>query len=70
MKLRGRLTKQFFGGDVWVLQADDGAQYQLNGQVPAKLEGQQVEVDAKPAKQGFGFSMVGDVLDVQKIKRG
>ena len=68
MKLRGRLTRQFFGGEVWVLQADDGAQYQLQGRVPERLDGKQVEVDAAPARQNMGFSMVGDIVDVKSIK--
>ncbi len=67
MKLTGVLTRQFFGGPVWVLEADGGAQYQLKGKVPEDLEGQRVQVEGQPAEQGFGFSMVGEVLEVQRI---
>ena len=67
MKLTGVLTRQFFGGPVWVLQADGGAQYQLKGKVPEKYEGQRVQVEAEPAEQGFGLSMVGEVLEVKRV---
>jgi hypothetical protein len=67
--LNGKLEKQFFGGEVWVLHAEGGAQYQLKGAIPDGLEGQQVRVEARPAAQGFGFSMVGEVLNVKKIEK-
>ena len=68
MKLTGPLTREFFGGEVWVLRTDEGAQYQLAGKVPASLEGQRVKVKAKPSENAFGIGMVGDILDVQDIK--
>ncbi len=67
MKLTGTLTRQFFGGPVWVLQADGGASYQLKGKVPEALEGRRVEVEGVAAEQGFGLSMVGEVLEVKRI---
>ncbi len=68
MKLTGTLTREFFGGEVWVLRTDDGGQYQLTGQVPDKLDGQRVKVKAEPSPQSFGFSMVGEILEVQTIR--
>ena len=67
MKLTGTLSKEFFGGDVWVLRTDEGAQYQLNGSVPSSLDGKKVKVSAKRSKAQFGISMVGDILDVSKV---
>lgn len=67
MTVTGTLKREFFGGPVWVLQSDEGASYQLKGKVPDKLEGLRVRVDAEPAEQGFGFSMVGEVLELKAI---
>lgn len=68
MTLTGTLSREFFGGEVWVLRTDDGGQYQLAGSVPAKFEGKRVKVDATPSNNNFGISMVGQVLDLQSIK--
>ena len=68
MTVTGTLKREFFGGPVWVLTADDGASYQLKGKVPEALEGRRVQVSASKAEQGFGFSMVGEVLDVRSVK--
>ncbi|MCB9759007.1 MAG: hypothetical protein H6739_04140 [Alphaproteobacteria bacterium] len=67
MKLVGQLTKEFFGGEVWVLRTDDGATYQLSGSIPSKLENRRVRVSARPSEASFGFSMVGQILDVRRI---
>ncbi|MCP4803964.1 MAG: hypothetical protein GY913_08975 [Proteobacteria bacterium] len=67
MTLVGTLKREFFGGPVWVLTADDGASYQLKGKVPDDLEGRRVRVSASKAEQGFGFSMVGEVLEVRSV---
>lgn len=69
MNLVGTLERQFFGGPVWVLKAEDGAQYQLQGSIPDRLDGEKVQVRGQPSAQGFGFSMVGDVIDVERIKK-
>ena len=68
MTIVGTLDKQFFGGDVWVLQADSGATYQLEGKIPGALKGKKVKVKGQTAKAQFGFSMVGEVLEVSSIK--
>ena len=69
MTLKGTLRRQFFGGEVWVLEADGGASWQLRGKVPRELDGQRVEVSGKKAAAGFSFAMVGEVLEVERIAR-
>lgn len=69
MNLKGTLQRQFFGGEVWVLDAEDGARYQLVGRIPEELAGKKVKVKGKPSPNNMGFSMVGDVLDVSRIEK-
>ncbi len=69
MKLTGTLRRQFFGGEVWVLEADGGASWQLKGPVPRKLEGQRVTVSGRKAEAGFGFAMVGEVIEVDGVAK-
>ncbi|HJN73337.1 MAG TPA: DUF5818 domain-containing protein [Myxococcota bacterium] len=68
MTLTGTLSREFFGGPLWVLRSDDGASYQLNGEVPEKLEGCRVRVRAKKAKGQFGIAMIGEILDLSSIE--
>ena len=67
MNLTGTLTREFFGGEVWVLRTAEGAQYQLTGDIPEALEGHRVSVQAKPSDNAFGIGMIGPILDVQSI---
>lgn len=68
MKLSGQLSKEFFGGEIWVLRTREGAQYQLQGRIPEALEGKQVAVSASPSENAFGIGMVGEILDVSSIR--
>jgi hypothetical protein len=65
--MKGTIVKADIGSGAWLLEADDGKRYQLNGRVPANLAGRRVEVSGKPV-EAFGFAMTGDpALDVDKI---
>ena len=68
MKVTGELSKEFFGGDVWVLRVPGGATYELKGSIPSKLEGRTVTVQASPAEAQMGFSMIGEILQVSAIR--
>ena len=68
MKLTGTLTREFFGGEIWVLRTDDGGQFQLVGKVPQGMEGARVRVKARPSDNNFGVSMVGPIVDLVSIK--
>ena len=66
MTLEGQLSREHFGGEVWVLRTADG-QYELKGRVPAALDGRRVRVKASRAKEAYGFSMVGTIVNVESI---
>lgn len=68
MSVVGTLTREFFGGPIWVLRSDDGASYQLNGKVPDELEGRRVKVKAKKARSQHGISMIGEILLLSSIE--
>jgi len=68
MKLKGKLEQQRLGMIVWVLTTDGGVSYQLKGTIPPELAGRQVQVTADRAEQQFGVAMVGEILDVKRIK--
>ncbi|MED5369939.1 MAG: DUF5818 domain-containing protein [Myxococcota bacterium] len=68
MTLQGTLSREFFGGEVWVLRTQDGQAYQLQGQVPPKLEGKQVEVIGEASDAAFGVAMVGPILDIKRLR--
>jgi len=68
MELKGTLERQFFGGEIWVLNTSDGV-YHLKGKIPGKLEGQRVKVKGAPAATDVSFSMVGEIFDVKRIEK-
>ena len=68
MELKGTLERQFFGGEVWVLNTAAGV-YHLKGKIPEKLEGKQVRVKGAPAATDVSFSMVGEIFDVKRIEK-
>ncbi len=69
MTLTGTLRRQFFGGEVWVLEPDDGPAVQLEGRIPAGLEGQRVKVEGGPAADDMGFGLMGPVIRVRRIAK-
>ena len=65
---RGTLVRRVLGGrTTWSLQGDRPVE--LRGDVPADLEGQRVVVTGTPAP-AFGFGMAGDVVQVERIRKG
>lgn len=67
MELRGLLKRESFVDEVWVLESAGGS-YQLIGDVPRGLEGKKVRVLGELAEAGFGFSMVGPIVEVRSIQ--
>lgn len=68
MKVKGRLSQEFLGGDVWVLRTKKGESYQLEGKIPSALADKDVVVKGRLSDQQMGISMVGDILKVDSIK--
>ena len=69
MELKGTLERQFFGGEIWVLNAEGGGVYQLKGKIPGKLDGKRVKVSGAPAATDVSFSMAGEIFDVKRIEK-
>ena len=67
MKLRGLVHLEHFGGPVYVLRTDDARQFELRGDAVAAWIGREIVVEARPAAAAYGFSMVGPVLEVDRI---
>jgi hypothetical protein len=68
-KLRGIVKKNDIEGGIWELHADDGERYQIRGGGEALMvEGQEVEIEGKVDKGGFGIGMTGPYLDVKSWK--
>ena len=65
----GRLERMFFGGWTWVLHADDGQQYQLTEDLPEEADGDRVVVEGTVDDSAMGFSMVGPILKVARLRR-
>lgn len=63
----GTLKHEDLGTGVWVLETAEGERLTLMGDVPAKLEGQQVSVQGKEV-EAMGFGMVGGrTIEVQTV---
>lgn len=67
MKVKGTLKRSDLEGGHWLLDAEDGQQYQLVGKVDGAADGQRVEVEGKVDKNAMGIGMMGAHLNVQKL---
>lgn len=64
----GTLRRQQLGGSTtWTLETNEGP-LQLQGAVPAKLEGARVRVRGREAAQQFGFAMTGPIIEVRSVE--
>ncbi|ATB34232.1 DUF5818 domain-containing protein [Melittangium boletus] len=69
MKLTGRVVYRDLEGGVWVLEADDGRTYQLEGgDRKIKKDGQRVEVEGEVARDVMTIAMVGPVFNVASYR--
>lgn len=68
MKLKGTISRTDVEGGHWLLNTDDGDQYQLVGALDDAKDGQKVEVEGKVDKQAMGFGMMGAHFTVTKLK--
>jgi len=67
MKLKGTIRRNDLEGGHWVLETDDGDQYQLTGALGDAKDGLAVEVEGKVDKNAMGIGMTGPQLAVHKI---
>ena len=67
MKLKGTIRRSDLEGGHWLLETDDGDQYQLTGALGDAKDGLVVEIEGKVDKGAMGIGMTGPQLAVQKI---
>jgi hypothetical protein len=68
MKLKGTIRRSDLEGGHWILVAESGEQYQLNGALATATDGLACEVEGKVDKGAVSFGMMGAQFTVQKIK--
>lgn len=67
MKLKGTIRRNDLEGGHWVLETDDGDQYQLVGSTSGCKDGMKAEVEGNVDKGMMGIGMTGPSLTVQRI---
>jgi hypothetical protein len=67
MKVKGTIKKTDVEGGAWLLEGDDGEQYQLTGKIDGAKDGARVEIEGKVDKNAMGIGMMGAHLTVQKL---
>ncbi len=66
--LRGIVRHSDLEGGVWLLEAEDGMQYQLVGAAAGSLQsGQRVEAQGEVDTNLMSFAMAGILFTVKKI---
>jgi len=69
MKLTGKVVYRDIETGVWVLEADDGRTYQLEGgDRKLKKDGHRVEVHGEVDAERMTVAMVGPVLNVDSYR--
>lgn len=69
MKLKGRVVFRDLETGVWLLEADDGQTYQLEGgDRKLKKDGHRVEVEGDVDNNVFTISMAGPVFRVDSYR--
>lgn len=67
MKLTGTIRRNDLEGGHWVIETDDGDQYQLVGSTDGCKDGMKAEVEGKVDKGMMGIGMTGPSFSVQRI---
>lgn len=69
-RLTGQVRFEDLEGGLWLLVAEDGTRYQLDGGDPGlRQDGQRVEVEGEVADDSMGFGMTGPILRVRGWSR-
>jgi hypothetical protein len=69
MRLTGKVVYRDIETGVWVLEADDGKIYQLEGgDRKIKKDGQRIEVEGDVLRDAVTIGMVGPVLRVKAYR--
>lgn len=69
--IKGTVKKEELSGGIWVLDADDGERYQLQGGDGKLLkDGQKATVEGSVDKNAMGIGMVGSIFKVKSYQLG
>lgn len=69
--IKGTVKKEELSGGIWVLDADDGERYQLQGGDGTLLkDGQKATVEGSVDKNAMGIGMVGSIFKVKSYQLG
>jgi hypothetical protein len=66
-KLKGTVTRSDLEGGMWLLDSDDGTQYQLAGETKGLTSGKRTEVDGRIERSQMGIGMGGAIFTVKKF---
>lgn len=67
----GTVRFQDLEGGLWLLEADDGKRYQLEGGGGAlRKDGQHVEIEGEVKESMLSFGMAGPILSVKRFRTG
>jgi hypothetical protein len=66
-KLTGTIRKSDLEGGHWILESEDGARYQLQGQTGSLKDGARAEIDGTIERGAFGIGMTGPIVTVSTI---
>ena len=69
MKLKGTIKRSDIEGGHWLLQAEGGDQYQLEGKLDGLHDGMRAEVEGNVDKQAMGIAMQGPHFQVHKVTK-
>jgi hypothetical protein len=67
-KFKGEVRRTDLEGGGWILVTEHGVVYQLKGGGPGLREGARVEIEAEVTTNQVGITMMGDVLEVRRLR--
>ena len=67
-KLKGTIQRSDLEGGMWVLEADNGEQYQLAGATKGLEAGKRAEIDGQVERNQMSFGMGGAIFTVRSVK--
>jgi hypothetical protein len=66
-KLTGTIRRSDLEGGLWILEAEDGERYQLQGQTGSLKDGCKAEITGTVERSAFGIGMSGPIVTVSKV---
>jgi len=67
-KLTGTIRKSDLEGGLWILEAEDGDRYQLQGSVDKLRDGARASITGNVERSMMGIGMSGPIVKVTKVE--